>query len=52
MRYDGARMQLEQVAGSLTVDVGAVLPLEQATEGLAPIAAGNARGKIVVTISS
>jgi NADPH:quinone reductase-like Zn-dependent oxidoreductase len=37
-------------AGSLRVDVTTVLPLERAAEGLATIAAGEARGKIVVTI--
>jgi len=41
----------EQVAaGTLVVDVTTVLPLDQAAEGLATIAAGNARGKIVVTM--
>ncbi|WP_416967612.1 NADP-dependent oxidoreductase [Streptomyces sp. 4F14] len=40
----------EQVAdGTLTADVYAVLPLDRATEGLAVLAAGKARGKIVVT---
>lgn len=43
----------EQAAdGSLTVDVTSVLPLDRATEGLATIAAGHARGKIVVTIEN
>jgi NADPH:quinone reductase-like Zn-dependent oxidoreductase len=43
----------EQVAsGSLKVDVGDVLPLEQAAEGLTTIAKGNAHGKIIVTIGS
>ena len=42
----------EQVAsGSLKVHVGDVLILDQAAEGLATLAVGNARGKIVVTIS-
>jgi NADPH:quinone reductase-like Zn-dependent oxidoreductase len=41
----------EQVtAGNLVVDVTTVLPLDQAADGLATIAAGNARGKIVVTV--
>ncbi|MET8974906.1 NADP-dependent oxidoreductase [Streptomyces sp. NPDC004539] len=41
----------EQAAdGTLAVDVYAVLPLERATEGLAVLAAGKARGKIVVTL--
>jgi NADPH:quinone reductase-like Zn-dependent oxidoreductase len=37
-------------AGDLKVDVTTVLPFEQAAEGLATIASGNARGKIVVKI--
>jgi NADPH:quinone reductase-like Zn-dependent oxidoreductase len=37
--------------GGLKVDVGTVLPLGRAAEGLATIAAGKARGKIVVKIS-
>lgn len=36
-------------AGLLAVDVHTVLPLEQAVEGLGVLAAGQARGKIVVT---
>lgn len=36
-------------AGLLAVDVHTVLPLEQAAEGLGILAAGQARGKIVVT---
>lgn len=36
-------------AGLLAVDVHTVLPLEQAAEGLGVLAAGQARGKIVVT---
>ncbi|MEU6379126.1 NADP-dependent oxidoreductase [Streptomyces sp. NPDC046909] len=36
-------------AGLLAVDVHTVLPLEQAAEGLGVLAAGKARGKIVVT---
>ncbi len=40
----------EQAAGgALQVDVGSTLPLDRATEGLATIVAGKARGKIVVT---
>jgi NADPH:quinone reductase-like Zn-dependent oxidoreductase len=43
----------EQAAeGALTVDVTSVVPLDRATEGLATIAAGHARGKIVVTIEN
>ena len=40
----------QAAAGILQVDVATVLPLDQALEGLATIAAGHARGKIVVTI--
>lgn len=39
------------VAGTLTVDVTTVLPLENAAEGLATIASGTARGKIVVSVA-
>jgi len=38
-------------AGALTVDVTTVLPFERAAEGLATIADGRARGKIVVQIA-
>jgi hypothetical protein len=38
-------------AGQLTIDVETVLRLEQAAAGLATIASGNARGKIVVTVA-
>jgi NADPH:quinone reductase-like Zn-dependent oxidoreductase len=38
------------VAGTLKIDVDTVLPLDQATDGLATIANGEARGKIVVRI--
>ena len=37
-------------SGALTIDVETVLPLDQATEGLALLASGQARGKIVVNI--
>ena len=40
----------QAATGRLTVDVRTVLPLEQANDGLATIAAGHARGKIVVKI--
>jgi NADPH:quinone reductase-like Zn-dependent oxidoreductase len=41
----------EQAAASnLKIQVSNVLPLERAAEGLAAIAAGNAHGKIVITI--
>jgi NADPH:quinone reductase-like Zn-dependent oxidoreductase len=41
----------QAAAGALRVHVATRLPLEQATEGLATIAAGQAHGKIVVTIA-
>ena len=37
-------------AGSLRIDVGEVLPFERAVDGLATLAAGKARGKIVIQI--
>jgi NADPH:quinone reductase-like Zn-dependent oxidoreductase len=40
------------VAGTLRVDVSTVLPLERAVDGLATIAAGLARGKIVIEVSA
>ncbi|MBL7500837.1 NADP-dependent oxidoreductase [Frankia sp. CNm7] len=41
----------EQVtAGTLKVDITTVLPLENATDGLATLASGTARGKIVIEI--
>ena len=33
-----------------SIDIGAVLPLEQALDGLAAIAAGQAKGKTVVVL--
>ncbi|MBO3744700.1 NADP-dependent oxidoreductase [Streptosporangiaceae bacterium NEAU-GS5] len=41
----------QAAAGNLKVDVTTVLPLEQAADGLATIAAGKASGKIVITVS-
>jgi NADPH:quinone reductase-like Zn-dependent oxidoreductase len=41
----------QAAAGTLKVDVTTVLPLDRAAEGLATIAAGQARGKIVIKIS-
>jgi NADPH:quinone reductase-like Zn-dependent oxidoreductase len=42
-----------QVAvGTLTADVSQVLPLDRADEGLAVLARGQARGKIIVRVSS
>ncbi len=40
----------QAAAGRLKVDVTTVLPLDQAAEGLATIASGQARGKIVVKV--
>jgi NADPH:quinone reductase-like Zn-dependent oxidoreductase len=40
----------QAAAGTLKVDVTTVLPLDHAADGLATIASGKARGKIVVTI--
>ena len=37
--------------GTLKVDVTTVLPLEQAADGLATIAAGHARGKIIINVA-
>lgn len=42
----------QAAAGSLRVDIATVLPFEQAAEGLATIAAGQAHGKIVVTVDN
>lgn len=42
----------QAAAGILRVDVSTVLPLDQAAEGLATIASGQARGKIVIKIES
>jgi NADPH:quinone reductase-like Zn-dependent oxidoreductase len=41
----------QAAAGTLKVDVSTVLPLEQAVDGLATIAAGQAIGKIVITVA-
>jgi NADPH:quinone reductase-like Zn-dependent oxidoreductase len=41
----------QAAAGNLKVDVTKVLPLDRAAEGLATIASGKARGKIVVKVS-
>jgi NADPH-dependent curcumin reductase CurA len=42
----------QAAAGTLTVDVARVLPFEQATDGLAVLAGGRARGKIVVRVEN
>jgi NADPH:quinone reductase-like Zn-dependent oxidoreductase len=39
-------------SGTLTVDVGSVITLDEAIDGLATIAAGNAKGKTVVTFDN
>ncbi|WP_426565321.1 NADP-dependent oxidoreductase [Angustibacter sp. McL0619] len=41
----------QAAAGTLKVDISTVLPFEQAADGLATIASGAARGKIVVQIA-
>lgn len=50
VRETTAPLAEQAAAGTLSVDLHTVLPLEQATEGLATLAAGTARGKIVVTV--
>ncbi|WP_165985079.1 NADP-dependent oxidoreductase [Streptomyces sp. YIM 98790] len=45
-----APLAQEAAAGTLTVDVSTVLPLDRAAEGLSTLAAGEARGKIVISI--
>jgi NADPH:quinone reductase-like Zn-dependent oxidoreductase len=44
------RIAAEAAAGRLTVDVQAVLPLDDAIHGLAAIAAGRGRGKTVIAL--
>ncbi|HEU4423631.1 MAG TPA: NADP-dependent oxidoreductase [Pilimelia sp.] len=44
------RLAEQAAAGTLTIDVEQTLPFDQAAEGLATIAAGKARGKIVVRV--
>lgn len=43
--------RLTGLGAALKVDIATVLPLEQAADGLATIASGRARGKIVVKVS-
>ncbi|MFI7067581.1 NADP-dependent oxidoreductase [Kribbella sp. NPDC050124] len=50
VRETTAPLAEQAAAGALSIDVHTVLRLERATEGLATLAAGNARGKIVVTV--
>lgn len=42
----------QAAAGELKIDVGTVIPLERALDGLATLADGHAQGKIVVTIDA
>jgi NADPH:quinone reductase-like Zn-dependent oxidoreductase len=51
VRETTAPLAAKAATGTLAVDVPTVLPFEQATDGLATLAAGHAHGKIVVTIS-
>ncbi len=46
-----AELADQAAAGRLSVDVTAVLSLDRAPDGLRTIAAGNARGKIVVALA-
>lgn len=41
----------QAAAGTLTIDVGSVVTLDEALDGLAAIAAGHAKGKTVVTLN-
>jgi NADPH:quinone reductase-like Zn-dependent oxidoreductase len=41
----------QAAAGTLTVDVGSVITLDEALDGLATIGAGHAKGKTVVTLN-
>jgi NADPH:quinone reductase-like Zn-dependent oxidoreductase len=50
VRETTAPLAEQAAAGTLVVDVHTVLPLDRAAEGLATLAAGTARGKIVVTL--
>jgi NADPH:quinone reductase-like Zn-dependent oxidoreductase len=47
-----ARLADQAAAGTLAVDVTAVLPLDRAADGLRQLAKGEARGKIVVSVPS
>jgi NADPH:quinone reductase-like Zn-dependent oxidoreductase len=50
VRETTAPLAAKAATGTLVADVGTVLPFEQAADGLAALAAGQAHGKIVVTI--
>ncbi|MFI7129348.1 NADP-dependent oxidoreductase [Nonomuraea sp. NPDC050153] len=52
VRETTAPLAEQAAAGSLAIDVHTVLPLEQAADGLATLAAGKARGKIVITFDA
>lgn len=52
VRETTAPLAEQAAAGTLRVDVHTELPLDRATEGLAALAAGTARGKIVVMIGN
>ncbi|WP_033344231.1 NADP-dependent oxidoreductase [Catenuloplanes japonicus] len=49
LREITAPLALQAAAGTLTVDVVTVIPLDQATDALTTITTGHARGKTVVT---
>jgi NADPH:quinone reductase-like Zn-dependent oxidoreductase len=51
VRETTAPLAEQAASGALKIDVDSVLPLEQAAEGLATLAAGQAHGKVVVTVS-
>ncbi|NUT91807.1 MAG: NADP-dependent oxidoreductase [Saccharothrix sp.] len=44
-----ARLAELVVTGALKIDIGALLPLERASEGLEVLASGRSRGKVVIT---
>ena len=47
----GSGLAEQAATGTIKAVITTVLPLDQAAEGLATIAAGQARGKIVIRIS-
>jgi NADPH:quinone reductase-like Zn-dependent oxidoreductase len=50
VRETTAPLAEQAAAGTLTVQVASIVPLEQALDGLATIAAGQAEGKLVVAV--
>jgi NADPH2:quinone reductase len=46
-----APLATQAADGRLRVEVATVLPLDQATDGLATLASGHAQGKIVITVT-